>query len=64
MSTDEPQQCWNDIDKAESHDHLFSSEYAQEIFKYMLEREVCYPNSEELAMRITVIGSALDYTLY
>ena len=40
MSTDE-QPGWNDIDKAESHDHLFSSEYAPEIFKYMREREVC-----------------------
>jgi len=38
MSTDE-QQCWNDIDKAEGHDHLFSAEYAPEIFKYMRERE-------------------------
>lgn len=42
MSTDE-QQCWNDIDKAESHDHLFSSEYAPEIFKYMREREARVP---------------------
>ena len=61
MSTDEPQQCWNDIDKAESHDHLFSSEYAQEIFTYMQEREVCRPKlSEEFSEFITVIGRALD----
>lgn len=46
MSTDE-QPCWNDIDKVESHDHLFSSEYAPEIFKYMREREVCIHNLEE-----------------
>jgi len=38
MSTDD--QSWNDIDKAESQDHLFSSEYAPEIFQYMKEREV------------------------
>jgi len=38
MSTDD--QSWNDIDKAESQDHLFSAEYAPEIFQYMREREV------------------------
>ena len=39
MSTDD--QSWNDIDKAESQDHLFSADYAPEIFQYMREREVC-----------------------
>ncbi|XP_065887687.1 G2/mitotic-specific cyclin-B3-like [Dysidea avara] len=37
MSTDD--QSWNDIDKAESQDHLFSADYAPEIFQYMRERE-------------------------
>ena len=31
---------WTDIDLAESHDPLFSSEYAPEIYAYMREREV------------------------
>lgn len=31
---------WHDIDKAESHDPLFSSQYAPEIYQYMKTREV------------------------
>ncbi len=33
-------QLWRDIDRAEAHDHLFSAEYAPEIFVYMRKREV------------------------
>ena len=32
---------WKDIDAAEAHDPLFSSEYAPDIYAYMKEREVC-----------------------
>lgn len=35
-----PTQLWKDIDKAESKDPLFSSEYAPEIYEYMRMREV------------------------
>lgn len=34
-------QPWRDIDQAEAHDHLFSAEYAPDIFAYMRKREVC-----------------------
>ena len=35
-----PAQLWKDIDQAESHDPLFSAEYAPEIYAYMRKREV------------------------
>ena len=34
-------QPWKDIDAAEIHDPLFSSEYAPDIYRYMCDREVC-----------------------
>ena len=39
-STPQPH-LWKDIDQAEAEDHLFSSEYAPDIFHYMRQREVC-----------------------
>ena len=42
-STSQPQ-LWKDIDQAEANDHLFSSEYAPEVFHYMRQREVCVLN--------------------
>ena len=36
----QPAQLWKDIDQAESHDPLFSAEYAPEIYAYMRKREV------------------------
>lgn len=46
---------WNDIDKAERKDPLFSSEYAPDIYSYMKEREV-WPHVGEglLAMMLYV----------
>lgn len=35
-------QQWTDIDQAESHDPAYTSEYAPEIYQYMMEREVLY----------------------
>ncbi|XP_019850667.1 PREDICTED: G2/mitotic-specific cyclin-B3-like [Amphimedon queenslandica] len=44
----EESQLWKDIDEAESHDPLFSSEYAPDIYQYMREREVKFKVSSYL----------------
>ena len=40
LDDESSERSWKDIDQAESHDPLFSSEYAPEIYAYMREREV------------------------
>ena len=35
-----PTPLWTDIDQAEAHDPTFSSEYAPDIYQYMMQREV------------------------
>lgn len=55
-STPQPQ-LWKDIDQAEAHDHLFSSEYAPDVFHYMRQREIHFAVQPYLSLQPDITAS-------